>query len=138
MLKALQSSRSPSSHELNCNACGLFSSIPLVPVFHQWLRNLCTASHDKPSSAQDVRAKFKRFRILVVGRANAGKTTLLRKVYNATGKPEIFDGKGNEVDPLSTQHRHYLPINHGQINADVVKPSIDVCTYAIGTFLTNS
>ncbi|KAJ8582476.1 hypothetical protein M405DRAFT_830579 [Rhizopogon salebrosus TDB-379] len=84
-----------------------------------------------PSSAQDVRAKFKRFRILVVGRANAGKTTLLRKVYNATGKPEIFDGKGNKVDPLSTQHQHYLPINHGQINADVVKPSIDVCTYAL-------
>ncbi|KAJ8586872.1 hypothetical protein M405DRAFT_822610 [Rhizopogon salebrosus TDB-379] len=76
-----------------------------------------------PSSAQDVRAKFKRFRILVA--------TLFRKVYNATGKPEIFEGKGNKVDPLSTQHRHYLPINHGQINADVVKPSVHLCTYAL-------
>ncbi|KAJ8589754.1 hypothetical protein M405DRAFT_817430, partial [Rhizopogon salebrosus TDB-379] len=85
-----------------------------------------------PSSAQDVRAKFKRFRILVVGRANAGKNTLLWKVYNATGNPKIFDGKGNKVDPLSTQHRHYLPpINHGLINADVVKPSVDVCTYTL-------
>jgi septin family protein len=84
-----------------------------------------------PSSAQDVKAKFKRFRILVVGRASAGKTTLLRKVYNATGKPEIFDGKGNKVDPLSTQHRHYLSINHDQVNANVVEPSIDVCTYAL-------
>jgi hypothetical protein len=77
MLKALQSSCPTSSHELNCNACGLFSNVPLVPVFHQWLKNLSTTSHDMPSSAQDVRAKFKRFRILVVGRANAGKTTLL-------------------------------------------------------------
>jgi hypothetical protein len=53
-----------------------------------------------PSSAQDVNARFMRFRILVVGRANVGKTTLLQKVCNATGKPEIFDGKGNKVDPI--------------------------------------
>ena len=46
-----------------------------------------------PSSAQDVRGKF------IAGRANAGKTTLLRKVYNATGKPKIFNCKGNQVDP---------------------------------------
>ncbi|KAJ8597787.1 hypothetical protein M405DRAFT_803117 [Rhizopogon salebrosus TDB-379] len=65
-----------------------------------------------PSSAQDVKAKFRRFRILVVGRANADKT-ILRKVCNVTGKPEIFDGKGNKI------------------NADVVKPSVDVCTYAL-------
>jgi septin family protein len=90
-----------------------------------------------PSSAQVVRAKFKRFQILVVGSANAGKATLLRKVYNATGKSEIFDGKGNKVDPLSTQHRHYLLINHDEINANVLKPSVDVCTYALA-FSTNS
>ncbi|KAJ8579698.1 hypothetical protein M405DRAFT_835488 [Rhizopogon salebrosus TDB-379] len=63
------------------------------------------------SSSQELNcnaSKFKRFRILVVGRTNAGKTTLLRKVCNATGKPEIFDGRGNSI------------------NADVVKPSVDV------------
>jgi hypothetical protein len=108
------------------------SNVPLVPASHQWPKNLST---DMSSSAQDVRAKFKRFQILVVGRASAGKTALqtllLRKVYDATGKPEIFDGKGNKVDPLSTQHWHYLLINHDQINADVVKPAVDVCTYAL-------
>ncbi|KAJ8583091.1 hypothetical protein M405DRAFT_867315 [Rhizopogon salebrosus TDB-379] len=60
-----------------------------------------------PSSAQDVRATFKRLRILVVVRANAGETTLLQKVCNATRKPEIFDGKENKI------------------NTDVVKPSVD-------------
>ncbi|KAJ8580913.1 hypothetical protein M405DRAFT_938541 [Rhizopogon salebrosus TDB-379] len=60
-----------------------------------------------PLSAQDVREKFERFRILVVGRANAGKTTLLQKVCNTTEKPLIFDGKGNKID------------------ADVVKSSVD-------------
>jgi hypothetical protein len=62
------------------------------------------------------------------GRANAGKTTL-QNVCNATGKPEIFDGKGKI--PFFAQHRHYLLINHDQINANAVKPSIDVCTYAL-------
>ncbi|KAJ8582763.1 hypothetical protein M405DRAFT_885148 [Rhizopogon salebrosus TDB-379] len=49
------------------------------------------------ASAQDVREMFKRFRILVVGRANAGKTTLLQKVCDTTEKPEIFDGDGNKI-----------------------------------------
>jgi GTPase SAR1 family protein len=47
---------------------------------------------------QDTREKFGRFRILVVGRANAGKTTLLQRVCNTTEKPEIFDREGNKVD----------------------------------------
>ena len=107
------------------------SNVLLVPVFHQWLSNLSTASHDMPSSTQDVKARFKRFRILVLGKANSGKTILLPKVYNGTGKPEIFDGKGNNMDPTSTQHRYYLLINHDQTNAYVVEPSVDVCTYAL-------
>ncbi|KAJ8590864.1 hypothetical protein M405DRAFT_815336 [Rhizopogon salebrosus TDB-379] len=60
-----------------------------------------------PLSAEDVRKKFTRFRILVVGRANAGKTTLLQKVCNTTEKPLIFNGRGNKID------------------ADVVKSSVD-------------
>ncbi|KAI5989835.1 GTP-binding protein [Pisolithus marmoratus] len=41
--------------------------------------------------------KIERFRVLVMGRANAGKTTILQRVCNSTDKPEIFDGKGNKV-----------------------------------------
>jgi GTPase SAR1 family protein len=47
---------------------------------------------------QDIREKFGRFRILVVGRANAGKTTLLQRICNTTEKHEIFDREGNKVD----------------------------------------
>ncbi|KAI5997705.1 GTP-binding protein [Pisolithus marmoratus] len=46
--------------------------------------------------ANEYLKKIKRFRILVMGRANAGKTTILQMVCNATDKPEIFDGKGNK------------------------------------------
>ena len=39
----------------------------------------------------DLRAKYTRFRILVIGRANAGKTTLLQRVCNTTEEPCIYN-----------------------------------------------
>ena len=39
----------------------------------------------------DLRAKYKHFRILVIGRANAGKTTLLQRVCNTTEEACIYD-----------------------------------------------
>ena len=39
----------------------------------------------------DFQAKYTHFRILVIGRANAGKTTLLQRVCNTTEDPCIYD-----------------------------------------------
>ena len=47
--------------------------------------------------AAAVKKKFPQFRILVVGRANAGKTTLLQRVCNTTESPIVRDRNGNEV-----------------------------------------
>ncbi|KAG1884677.1 hypothetical protein F4604DRAFT_1731533, partial [Suillus subluteus] len=44
-----------------------------------------------------IREKIGRFRILVIGRANAGKTTILQRVCNTRDKPEIYDGAGKKV-----------------------------------------
>ncbi|KAL4080400.1 hypothetical protein J3A83DRAFT_4366709 [Scleroderma citrinum] len=47
-----------------------------------------------------VRQHFDRighFRILVIGRANAGKTTILQRVCNTTDLPEIINAKGEKV-----------------------------------------
>ncbi|KAG6331979.1 hypothetical protein ID866_7112 [Astraeus odoratus] len=47
-----------------------------------------------------VRQQFERigrFRVLVMGRANAGKTTILQRVCNTADLPEVFDGEGNKV-----------------------------------------
>jgi GTPase SAR1 family protein len=38
-----------------------------------------------------------RFRVLIIGRANAGKTTILQKVCNTTSQPEIRSPGGREV-----------------------------------------
>ena len=47
--------------------------------------------------AAKLRAKYTRFRILVIGRANAGKTTLLKRVCNTTEEPSIYDEDKNLV-----------------------------------------
>jgi len=49
------------------------------------------------TDAQDLRERIGRFRVLIVGRANAGKTTILQKVCNTTDDPEIYDTKGKKV-----------------------------------------
>lgn len=41
--------------------------------------------------------KAGRFRILIIGRANAGKTTILKKICNTTDDPEIYDKNGKKV-----------------------------------------
>ncbi|KAI6002578.1 hypothetical protein F5J12DRAFT_206031 [Pisolithus orientalis] len=51
-----------------------------------------------PTQAKRRIDHIPRFRILVMGRANAGKTTVLQRVCNTTDQPEIFDGNGEKVD----------------------------------------
>jgi len=48
--------------------------------------------------AIDLRSKCEHFRVLVIGRANAGKTTLLKKVCNSIEDPEIFSPEGEQID----------------------------------------
>ena len=47
--------------------------------------------------AQKLRNRTKHFRVLVIGRANAGKTTILQRVCNTTEQPKIFNRKGHKV-----------------------------------------
>ncbi|KAI3600518.1 hypothetical protein WG66_001719 [Moniliophthora roreri] len=47
------------------------------------------------SGAPDLQQKYRHFRILVIGRANAGKTTLLKRVCNTTEEPCIYNEERN-------------------------------------------
>ena len=49
------------------------------------------------SSPPNLRKKYRVFRILVIGRANAGKTTLLKRVCNTTDEPCIYDENQNNL-----------------------------------------
>ncbi|KAG6815341.1 hypothetical protein H0H93_010101 [Arthromyces matolae] len=41
-----------------------------------------------------IRRKAGRFRVLIIGRANSGKTTILKKVCSSAEEPAIYDGGG--------------------------------------------
>ena len=47
----------------------------------------------------EIRGQCPHFRILVIGKANAGKTTILRKVCNAKpdANPIVYDGEGEKL-----------------------------------------
>jgi hypothetical protein len=66
---------------------------------------------------EKIRAECPQFRILIIGKANAGKTTILRKVCNAKpdAKPIVCDAEGKEVrqevpgqqDPTKVRHGNF-------------------------------
>ncbi|KAJ7192759.1 hypothetical protein GGX14DRAFT_506339 [Mycena pura] len=54
--------------------------------------------HSFEDRAIDHRSRCPHFRILVIGRANAGKTTLLKKVCNSIDNPQILSPTGKTLD----------------------------------------
>jgi GTPase SAR1 family protein len=65
--------------------------------------------------ADEIRRECPKFRILVMGKANAGKTTILRKVCNAKpdAKPVIYDAEGKEV---KVRHENIMPFTQTDRN----------------------
>ncbi|KAI6030652.1 GTP-binding protein [Pisolithus orientalis] len=49
-----------------------------------------------PEKAKKYLENIEKFRILVIGRGNAGKTTILQRVCNSVDEPDVFDGEGNK------------------------------------------
>ncbi|KIM65653.1 hypothetical protein SCLCIDRAFT_1212046 [Scleroderma citrinum Foug A] len=56
-----------------------------------------------PAVARKHFDRIGRFRILVIGRSNAGKTTLLQRICNTTELPEVFNSEGEKIDPKVVQ-----------------------------------
>ncbi|KAF9459243.1 hypothetical protein BDZ94DRAFT_1199801 [Collybia nuda] len=59
-----------------------------------------------------------RFRILVIGRANAGKTTILKRICDTTDEPEIYNINGKKIDKLTvepTNKRGFHDINNEMV-----------------------
>ncbi|KAI9567052.1 hypothetical protein HD554DRAFT_1016436 [Boletus coccyginus] len=69
---------------------------------------------DDSDRAAAVRKRFSRFRILVIGRANAGKTTLLQRVCKTTESPIVRDRDGTKIaaDVKGTRGRGEHEIEH--------------------------
>jgi ribosome biogenesis GTPase A len=80
---------------------------PVAPVPPATLAPAITIDQKE---AAKLRAKYTRFRILVIGRANAGKTTLLKRVCNTTEEPSIYDEDKNLVSYslIVIQYSHHF------------------------------
>ena len=65
-------------------------------------------NHLDPAEIKKHFDRIGRFRVLVVGRSNAGKTTLLQRVCNTTELPDIYNSKGKKVRYLIVQRHRSL------------------------------
>ncbi|KZP32354.1 hypothetical protein FIBSPDRAFT_1036979 [Athelia psychrophila] len=78
-------------------------SRPLTPPFEGVQApfvQLGQASQSAPALDADaihIRGRFNRIRILIIGRANAGKTTVLQKVCGTTDQPIVYNARGKKI-----------------------------------------
>ena len=83
--------------------------------------------HLDPVTVRKHFDRIGRFRILVIGRSNAGKTTLLQRVCNTTELPEVFNAKGEKVECLMERYGEVLMYYaYSQLDPMVVQGSLDV------------
>jgi hypothetical protein len=68
---------------------------------------------------------YAKFRVLIIGRANAGKTSILQRVCDTTESPEIYRrGKsGNDVLVRSRSHQRFSISSSRQVK---LEPSMEV------------
>jgi GTPase SAR1 family protein len=75
-------------------------------------------NEDRDPLREELKEKCQRFRILIIGRANAGKSTILKRICDTTEEPEILDSEGNEV-----MHNNQTIMNsHSNMNRSI-RPS---------------
>lgn len=77
--------------------------------------------------AENIRKKVDRFRILIVGRANAGKTTILKKICGTNEEPETYDSNGKKVWNLGCTFKWIVVLrtHYDQVDT-VLRPSAEV------------
>ncbi|KIK21921.1 hypothetical protein PISMIDRAFT_680882 [Pisolithus microcarpus 441] len=99
----------PAETGATASAAGDLAGDATSPIAAQMGTTLQATTSSQPAfrldseMADQYMKNIKRFRVLVMGRANAGKTTILQRVCNSTDKPEIFDGKGNKIEDTIVQ-----------------------------------
>ncbi|KAG1744533.1 uncharacterized protein EDB91DRAFT_1335536 [Suillus paluster] len=64
------------------------------------------------------RFRIERFRILIIGRANAGKTTILQRVCNTQENPEIYNSTGEKCGEHDIENEMVFRSNPGFVFHD--------------------
>ncbi|KAH0839463.1 hypothetical protein J3R83DRAFT_264, partial [Lanmaoa asiatica] len=63
----------------------------------------------------DLMEKFRWFRILIIGRENAGKNTILQNICNLTEDLEIYDAQGQKIQFTKLRYTKIHDINYKMI-----------------------
>ena len=82
--------------------------------------------HMDPGTVRKHFNRIGRFRVLVIGRSNAGKTTLLQRVCDTTEIPEVFNAKREKVGCLTAQYCKVIYEYSEQLNPTIVQGSLEV------------
>ncbi|KDQ18437.1 hypothetical protein BOTBODRAFT_511857 [Botryobasidium botryosum FD-172 SS1] len=64
-----------------------------------------------------------RFRVLIIGKANAGKTTILRALCGTDEEPEVYDRKGHKVGSVRATFRSIRDRIAGRGSSAILSPS---------------
>ncbi|KDQ10084.1 hypothetical protein BOTBODRAFT_36512 [Botryobasidium botryosum FD-172 SS1] len=63
------------------------------------------------------------FRVLIIGRANAGKTTILRALCGTNEEPEVYDRKGHKIGALRAAAHSIRDTITGRGSSAILSPS---------------
>ena len=89
------------------------------------IEDMTQTIHLDPAKVKEQFDRIGRFRILVVGRSNAGKTTLLQRICNTTELPEIYNSKGEKVKYLIVQRHRSLMHGNSQLDPNIVHGALE-------------
>ncbi|KDQ17904.1 hypothetical protein BOTBODRAFT_543281 [Botryobasidium botryosum FD-172 SS1] len=64
-----------------------------------------------------------RFRVLIIGKANAGKTTILRALCGTDEEPEVYDRKGHKIGSVQAALRSVRNKITGRDSGAILSPS---------------
>ncbi|KIM30955.1 hypothetical protein M408DRAFT_65939 [Serendipita vermifera MAFF 305830] len=73
--------------------------------------------------AQRTKEKCEKFRILIIGRANAGKTTILKRVCDTTEAPEVYNIHGEKACRYITEMLILTLYRRDQIDRSILTAS---------------
>lgn len=116
-------------HSIEVGACQCHYSAHLI-AFHSSILNIVELERSESSNMsrtdQQLRALFPRFRILIMGRRNSGKTTILRKMVGSEdGALEIRDEKGRLAEACLSLYVRFVTLTAKKVS-DALTPTIDV------------
>ncbi len=108
-----------------------------LPFFHIWymfpflLSQSASISDFRSVAPMDTKKSRRRipkiqFRVIIIGGANAGKTTILQSVCDTTESPTIYRNRGDERDEVYHGGLAVLPLVSSYTTQCKLNPSMEV------------